>query len=76
MVPPGDIEKMANAVLRIQLPRSPAEIQTMINEINNLLNGATKFQEDLKKLQDEAKAAQELLQKATEVKLVSENKII
>ncbi|XP_014860210.1 PREDICTED: laminin subunit beta-4-like [Poecilia mexicana] len=68
MVPPGDIEKMANAVLRIQLPRSPAEIQSMINEISNLLNGATKFQEDLKKLQDEAKTAQELLQKATEAK--------
>lgn len=74
MVPPGDIDKMANAVLRIQLPRSPAEVQSMINEINKLLN--TKFQEDLKKLQDEAKTAQELLQKATDVKLVSESKII
>ncbi|KAM4733907.1 laminin subunit beta-4 isoform 2-T2 [Anableps anableps] len=68
MVPPDDIEKMANAVLSIQLPQSPAEIQSMINNINNLLNGATKIQEDLKKLQDDAKTVQELLQKATEIR--------
>ncbi|MEQ2175649.1 hypothetical protein GOODEAATRI_020032 [Goodea atripinnis] len=68
MVHPDEIEKMSNAVLSIQLPRSPAEIRSMIKDINNLLNGATRFQDDVKELQDEAKTAQELLQKATEIR--------
>lgn len=73
MVPPEDIEKMARAVLDIQLPRSPDEIRSMINNINDLLSNATNFQEDMKKLEQQAKTAQDLLQKALDLKLVSEN---
>lgn len=68
MVPLEDIEKMAKAVLRIKLP---AEIHSVINNINNLINNPTRSQDDTKKLGEEV--AQELLQKAEEVKLVSEN---
>ncbi|GLD71224.1 laminin subunit beta-4-like isoform X1 [Lates japonicus] len=68
MVPPEDIEKMARAVLAIQLPRSPAKIQSMINDINNLLSNTTHFQDDLKNLEEHAKTAQDLLQKAQELK--------
>ncbi|XP_015257331.1 PREDICTED: laminin subunit beta-4-like isoform X1 [Cyprinodon variegatus] len=73
MVPPEDIKKMANAVLSIHLPRSPAEIRRMISEIYNLLNSVTKFPDELKKLQDKAKTAQELLLKATEIKEKTKN---
>ncbi|KAM7397366.1 hypothetical protein PAMP_020344 [Pampus punctatissimus] len=68
MVPPEDIEKMARAVLDIQLPRSPDEIRSMINDINNLLSNATNFPNDLKNLEEQAKTAQDLLQKARELK--------
>ncbi|KAI3370558.1 hypothetical protein L3Q82_007070 [Scortum barcoo] len=68
MVPPEDIEKMARAVLDIQLPRSPDQIQSMINNINNLLSNATNFQDDLKNLEMQAKTAQDLLQRAREIK--------
>ncbi|KAM9352424.1 laminin subunit beta-4 [Symphorus nematophorus] len=68
MVPPEDIEKMARAVLDIQLPRSPDQIQSMISDINNLLSNATKFQDDLKKLQEQGEMAQDLLQKARQLK--------
>lgn len=64
---------MARAVLDIQLPRSPAEIRTMIQNINDMLSRATNFQQDTEKLAQQAKAAQDLLQKAQEIKLVSEN---
>uniref|UniRef100_A0A4W6C4H5 Laminin subunit beta-1 n=1 Tax=Lates calcarifer TaxID=8187 RepID=A0A4W6C4H5_LATCA len=70
MVPPEDIEKMARAVLAIQLPRSPAKIQSMINDINNLLSNTMHFQNDLKNLEEHAKTAQDLLQKAQELKSV------
>lgn len=73
MVPPEDIEKTAQAVLDIQLPRSPDEIRSMINNINNLLSNATNFQEDLEKLEENTKTVQDLLQKAREAKLVTEN---
>ncbi|MEQ2253223.1 hypothetical protein ILYODFUR_029996 [Ilyodon furcidens] len=76
MVHPDEIEKMSNAVLSIQLPRSPAEIRSMIKDINNLLNGATRFQDDVKELQDEAKIAQELLQKATEIRERTKNSYV
>lgn len=72
MAHPDDIEKMARAVLSIRLPRSPEQIQSMIDEINNLLSNVSRFQDDLKKLQEQAKITQELLKKAEEVKLVSE----
>lgn len=74
MVPPEDIEKMARAVLDIQLPRSPDQIRSMIDEINNLLSNATNFQDNLKNLEEHANTAKDLLQKAQEVKSVSENK--
>lgn len=72
MVPPEDIVKMARAVLDIQLPRSPDQIQSMINDINNLQSNATNFQDDLKNLEGHAKTARDLLQKARELKSVSE----
>ncbi|XP_067447150.1 laminin subunit beta-4 [Thunnus thynnus] len=68
MVPPEDIEKMARAVLDIQLPRSPDEILSMIKNINQMLSSATNFQEDLKNLEEHTKTAQDLLQKARELK--------
>ncbi|XP_039988567.1 laminin subunit beta-4 [Xiphias gladius] len=68
MVPQEDIEKMARAVLDIQLPQTPAHIRSMISDINNLLSNATHFQDDLKNLEGQAKIAQDLLQKARELK--------
>uniref|UniRef100_UPI003AAF4A91 laminin subunit beta-4 n=1 Tax=Centroberyx gerrardi TaxID=166262 RepID=UPI003AAF4A91 len=68
MVPPEDIEKMARAVLAIQLPGSPDEIRSMINNIKNLLSNATDFKEDLKKLEEQAKKAKDLLEKARDLK--------
>ncbi|XP_070829105.1 LOW QUALITY PROTEIN: laminin subunit beta-4 [Chaetodon trifascialis] len=72
-VPPEDIEKMARAVLAIQLPRSPDQIRSMINDINKLLSNATKFKGDLKKLEAHAKTAQDLLKKARELKERTKN---
>lgn len=74
MVHPDDIEKVARAVLRIRLPRSPDQIRSMIDEINNLLSNVSRFQEDIKKLEEHSSITQELLKKAEEVKLVSEIK--
>ena len=71
MVPPEDIEKMARAILAIRLPRSPDQIGSMINEINNLLSNASNFPDDLKNLEQHAKTAKELLKEALEVKSVS-----
>lgn len=73
MIPPEDIEKMARAVLDIQLPQSPEQIRAMIKEINDLLFNATNFQSGLRNLTDHAKTAQDLLQKARELKSVSEH---
>ncbi len=73
MVPPEDIEKMARAVLNIQLPQSPDQIQSMIDNINILLFDTTNFQKNLRNLEEHAKTAQDLLQKALELKWVSEN---
>lgn len=64
---------MAQAVLKIQLPLSPAQIQSLINYINNLLTNGTKFSDDLKNMDKQAKAAQDMQQKAQETKSVSEN---
>ncbi|XP_024911850.1 laminin subunit beta-4 isoform X2 [Cynoglossus semilaevis] len=66
-VPPEDIEKMAQTVLRIQLPRSPAQVQSMIDEIHRLLS-STKHLPDRKDLEQKNKAALDLLQKAQELK--------
>nr|XP_046250599.1 laminin subunit beta-4 [Scatophagus argus] len=73
MVPPEDIEKVAQAVLKIQLPLSPGQIQSMINDINNLLSNATSFQGNLENLKEQAKITQELLKKAQELKERSKN---
>lgn len=72
MVHPDDIEKVARAVLRIRMPRSPDQIGSMIEEINNLLSNVSRFQDDMKKLEEHTNITQELLKKAEEVKLVSE----
>lgn len=73
MVPPEDIEKMALAVLSIQLPGSPDQIRSMINDINNLLSNKPNFQNDLENLEEHAKTAKDLLEKAQELKSVSES---
>ncbi|XP_014187088.1 laminin subunit beta-4 [Haplochromis burtoni] len=73
MVPPKDTEKMAQAVLRIELPQSPANIQSMISNVNILLKNATRFLEDLKNLDKQAKAAMDLQQEALELKEQMEN---
>ena len=70
MVPIEDIEKMARAVLNIQLPRSPAQIRSMINEIHDLLSNTAHVQDELKKLEEPVRRAKDLLQKAQEVKSV------
>lgn len=67
---------MARAVLAIQLPKSPDQIRSMIDEINDLLANATKSQENLEDLKEQAEVAKDLLQKAQDVKSVSENKTI
>ena len=64
---------MARAVLSIRLPRSPHQIQSLIDEINNLLANVSRlFQDDLRNLEGHINVAQELLRKADEVRLVSE----
>uniref|UniRef100_A0A3Q3JWY3 Laminin, beta 4 n=1 Tax=Monopterus albus TaxID=43700 RepID=A0A3Q3JWY3_MONAL len=68
MVPSEDIEKMAQAVLDIQLPRSPDQIRSMISDITNLLSSATSFQVDPKDLEEGARTAQDLLQKARDLR--------
>ena len=59
---------MVKAVLSIQLPRSPDEIRSMINDIRNLFSHTTKFQDNLKDMEKDAEAAQELLQKSRELR--------
>ncbi|XP_037552180.1 laminin subunit beta-4 [Nematolebias whitei] len=61
MVPTEDIEKMAKAVLSIQLLRSPAEVRSTINN-------TTRVQDDVKNLEEEARTVQELLQRAQQLK--------
>ena len=71
MVPPEDIEKMARAVLDIKLPRSPHQIRSLINDINNLLFNTSSHQDSLENLEDHARTAQDLLKDARELKSVS-----
>ena len=64
---------MARAVLSIRLPRSPHQIQSLIDEINNLLANVSRlFQDDLRNLEGHINVAQELLRKADDVRLVFE----
>uniref|UniRef100_A0AAY4CI20 Laminin subunit beta 4 n=1 Tax=Denticeps clupeoides TaxID=299321 RepID=A0AAY4CI20_9TELE len=72
MVGPEDIERMANAVLAIRLPRSQDEIQEMIQGIQALLANMTGIEEQHRLLQDQVQAANELLREADEIKNRSE----
>uniref|UniRef100_A0A8C9RVZ6 Laminin, beta 4 n=1 Tax=Scleropages formosus TaxID=113540 RepID=A0A8C9RVZ6_SCLFO len=67
MVKPEDIEMVATAVLAIQLPSSPEEIRDLINKIRSILVNSTKLLEDLERLREDARTAQDLLQRAKEV---------
>ncbi|CAI5668458.1 unnamed protein product [Oreochromis niloticus] len=73
MVPPEDTEKIAQAVLRIQLPQSPANIQSIISNVGNLLKNATRLLEDLNNLDKKVKAARDLQQEARDLKEQMEN---
>ncbi|XP_062856618.1 laminin subunit beta-4-like [Trichomycterus rosablanca] len=64
---PEDINKVASAVLAIKLPKSPDEIKKMIEEIQRKMGNFTQFNEDLKKLEDQAKLAKDLKDKANEI---------
>uniref|UniRef100_A0A6Q2YIL3 Laminin, beta 2-like n=1 Tax=Esox lucius TaxID=8010 RepID=A0A6Q2YIL3_ESOLU len=69
MVAPGDIEKVAKAVLDIQLPGSPGDVRSLVQNIRGALDNFTKFDVDLKNLEDQTKVAHELRDKAMEVRL-------
>lgn len=71
MVAPEDIENLVKAVLAIQLPGSPDDIRSMIRNIRGVLTNFIEFKEDLKKLKDQAKTAQDLLEKAQDIRLAS-----
>lgn len=64
---PEDIEKLANAVLAIQLPKSPDEIKKMIEDIKNILANVKGFNEDLERLEKEAKIAEDMKERAKEI---------
>ncbi|XP_068452578.1 laminin subunit beta-4 [Clinocottus analis] len=64
MVPPEDIEKMAQAVLAIRLPRSPDQMQSLINDINNLLSNPNNGPADL---EEHTNTAHTLLQEAQQL---------
>ncbi|TRY81696.1 hypothetical protein DNTS_026007 [Danionella cerebrum] len=67
LVMPEDIEKLANAVLSIQLPKSPDEIRDMIDRIKRILGNITEFNEDLEHLEKQAKIAEDLKEKANNI---------
>jgi len=67
MVKPEDIEKLANAVLSIQLPKSPNEIKDMIESIKKILANITDFNDDLERLEKQAKIAENLKERAKEI---------
>lgn len=67
LVKPEDIEKLANAVLSIQLPKSPDEIKKMIEDIKNILENVTGFNEDLESLEKEAKIAENMKERAKDI---------
>nr|XP_023841727.1 laminin subunit beta-4-like [Salvelinus alpinus]XP_023841728.1 laminin subunit beta-4-like [Salvelinus alpinus] len=68
MVAPEDIERLAKSVLAIQLPGSLDDIHSMIQNIRGMLANFTEFKEDLKKLEDQAKTAQDLLENALDIR--------
>lgn len=66
MVPAEDIKNVIQAVLTIQLPPFPDQIQTVFtNKSNN-----TNVQDDLTNVKAHTQIAQDLLQKAQELKSV------
>ncbi|XP_058264408.1 laminin subunit beta-4 isoform X2 [Hemibagrus wyckioides] len=67
MMEPEDIDKVASAVLAINLPRSPDEIKKMIQDIQKMMENFTHITEDLKDLEDQAKLARDLKNKADEI---------
>ncbi|KAL0154836.1 hypothetical protein M9458_049099, partial [Cirrhinus mrigala] len=62
-----DIEKLANAVLSIQLPKSPNEIKDMIEDIKRILANVTDFDDDLEHLEKQARIAEDMKEKAKEI---------
>lgn len=73
LIPAEDIEKMAHAVLSMQLPKTPHQIRAMINDITSLLLNASTLHRDLRGLEEKAKTAQELQKKAQELKNRTKN---
>lgn len=67
MVRPEDIEKLANAVLSIQLPKSPDEIKDMIEGIKRILANITDFEDDLEHLEKQARIAEDMKERAKEI---------
>lgn len=67
LVKPEDIEKVANAVLSIQLPKSPDEIKKMIEDIKNILANVMDFSDDLERLEKEAKIAENMKERAKDI---------
>lgn len=64
---PEDIDKVASAVLAINLPSSLDEIKRMIQDIQKMMENFTHITEDLKDLEDQAKLARDLKNKADEI---------
>lgn len=64
---PEDIEKLANAVLSIQLPKSPDEIKEMIEDIKRILANITDFEDDLEHLEKQARIAEDMKERAQEI---------
>ncbi len=64
---PEDIEKLANAVLSIQLPKSPDEIKDMIEDIKRILANVTDLDDDLEHLEKQARIAEDMKERAQEI---------
>ncbi|XP_056455383.1 laminin subunit beta-4 [Gadus chalcogrammus] len=73
MVSPDDIEKMAQAVLNIQLPGTPDQIRSLIKDIKDLVSNTPDLKKDLSWLEEQTKIAQDLLQQALQLKDKSKN---
>ncbi|XP_048867721.1 laminin subunit beta-4 [Brienomyrus brachyistius] len=67
LVSPEDIEKVASAVLAIQLPLSPGEIQDMIDTIHSIMANSPTVREDLDHLTNQNRTVRELLEAAEDV---------
>uniref|UniRef100_A0A3B3T2G9 Laminin, beta 4 n=1 Tax=Paramormyrops kingsleyae TaxID=1676925 RepID=A0A3B3T2G9_9TELE len=67
LVSPEDIEKVAGAVLAIQLPLSLEEIQDMIDTIHSIVANSPTVREDLDHLTNQNQTVKELLEAAEDV---------